>query len=208
VFADLDETIRRLLVEQVPIDSAQVDVSFDTPDREWSGRLTRPAVNCFLFDVHENLEFRELDWERVASNGGSTVNIKRAPARIDATYHVTTWARVPEDEHRLLWRVLSALMRHPVLPEHMLEGSLKEQPFPVPARAAQLENGGRPNAADLWQALDNRIRPSIAYSVTLALDPQDVITQPLVFSRHARVYDLDGSASESVAMRPVTPKSP
>jgi len=33
-------------------------LSFEEPDREWSGRLSRPTVNCFLYDVRENHEFR------------------------------------------------------------------------------------------------------------------------------------------------------
>src|SRR5579872_2360538 len=59
MFADLDETIRQLLIHGVPLDLSEVDVSFDAPDREWSGRLSRPTVNCFLYDVRENLEMRQ-----------------------------------------------------------------------------------------------------------------------------------------------------
>ncbi len=52
MFADLDETIRDLLIKNVPIDLTEVDISFEAPDREWSGRLSRPTVNCFLYDVN------------------------------------------------------------------------------------------------------------------------------------------------------------
>src|SRR2546425_13010782 len=102
MFADLDETIRQLLIRFVPLDLTEVDVSFEAPDRDWSGRLSRPTVNCFLYDVRENLELRRTDWEVQRKNGEGTS--KRLPARIDATYQITVWARAPEDEHRLLWR--------------------------------------------------------------------------------------------------------
>jgi hypothetical protein len=38
------------------------------------------------------------------------------------------------------------------------------------------------NVGDLWSALDNRIRPALTYVVTLALDPELVVTTPVVLS--------------------------
>jgi hypothetical protein len=187
MLADLDETIRQILIRDVPLDLADVDISFDAPDREWSGRLSRPTVNCYLYDVRENHEFRETDWEVQRTNEG--VVRHKAPLRIDVSYQVTVWARGAEDEHGLLWRVLSALLRKPILPADILQGELKDQPFPIPARSAQPELGPK-NAAELWQALDNRIRPGLTYVVTLALSPDVRSASPLVFTRHARFkYD-------------------
>lgn len=186
VFADLDDTIKQLLIRHVPLDLSGVDVSFEAPDREWSGRLSRPTVNCFLYDVRENLEFRQTDWEIERHNG--TATLRKGPVRIDTTYQVTVWARAPEDEHHLLWGVLSALMRHQTLPEDVLQGGLKTQSQPLHVQVAQ-PNQARSNPADLWQAVDNRIRPALTYVVTLALDPQVTFTSPLVFTRTARVRD-------------------
>jgi hypothetical protein len=105
--------------------------------------------------------------------------------RINVTYNVTVWARAPEDEHRLLWRVLTALARHPVLNHDTLLGGLKDQPFPIMARVAKPEVA-RTNPADLWQALDNRIRPSLTYLLSLGLDLDAVFTSPMVFTSIAR----------------------
>jgi hypothetical protein len=195
VFADLDETVRQLLIRHVPLDLATVDVSFDAPDREWSGRLSRPTVNCFLYDVRENEDLREMAWDysRDARNG--TVQRRKLPIRINATYNVTVWARAPEDEHRLLWRVLSALARQPVLQLDVLEGGLKEQPFPVLTKVAKPETA-RTNPADLWQALDNRIRPSLTYVLTLALDPDTIFTSPMVFTAITRTRDMRAVEAE------------
>ncbi|MBI4492833.1 MAG: DUF4255 domain-containing protein [Chloroflexi bacterium] len=190
MFADLDETIRQLLVCHVPLDLAEVDISFEAPDREWSGRLSRPTVNCFLFAVQENLELREYGWE--VQRGERTATRQRGPVRVDAAYQVTSWARAPEDEHRLLWRVLAALARHPILPQDLLQGSLKDQPVPVPARVARPDAKPQVNPADLWQALENRIRPAIHYSVTLALDLEVVFTSPMAFTRAVRMDQLNG----------------
>ena len=177
MFADLDETIRQMLIRGVPLDPSEIEISFDTPDREWSGRLTRPAVNCFLYDVRENVKLRVNSWEVRHENNLATK--QKGPIRIDATYQVSAWARVPEDEHRLLWRVLATLVRYPTLPEDLLRGDLKEQPFPIATSVAQPDQMPA-NYADLWQALDNRIRPVLTYVVTLALRPDVVEVTPLV----------------------------
>ena len=189
MFADLDETIRNLLIRHVPLNLSEVDVSFDAPDREWSGRLSRPTVNCFLYDVRENEDLREVAWDLTRDHTKGTVTRKKLPSRFNATYNVTVWARAPEDEHRLLWRVLSALARHPALPDELLQGALADQPFPILARVAKPEQG-RTNPADLWQALDNRIRPSLTYITTLALDPEVEFVSPFTLSTSTRMQEL------------------
>jgi hypothetical protein len=179
LFADLDESIRQLLIQHVPLDPSEIEISFDTPDREWSGRLTRPTVNCFLYDVRENLKLRKLGWETrrdVANNVGTRV---RPPMRVDATYQITAWSRAREDEHLLLWRLMLALARFPTLPETVLQGDLMtKQPMPIPTSVAQPDQMPA-NYADLWQALDNRIRPVLTYVVTLVLDPESIFSSPL-----------------------------
>src|SRR5919206_154962 len=138
MFADLDETIRELLIKRVPLDLSEVDVSFEAPDREWSGRLSRPTVNCYLYDVRENHEFRETDYELERRNGVALRT--KAPIRIDVSYQVTVWARAAEDEHRLLWRVLGALLRAARPPEGFLQGGL------LPPGVDRLFNQGGPGA--------------------------------------------------------------
>jgi hypothetical protein len=197
MFADLDETIRELLIKRVPIDLTEVDLSFEAPDREWSGRLSRPTINCFLYDVRENLDLRQTDWEVQKKNGASTS--RRFPARIDATYQVTVWARAPEDEHRLLWRVLVALFRNPILDDSLLQGQLKNQQYQTRAVVVQ-PSQARANPAELWQALDNRIRPALTYTVTVPLDLDIEYTSPMVFTRRTRLFgqDPDEPAAEGI----------
>jgi len=190
LFADLDETIRQILIAGVPLDLSEVDVSFDAPDRDWSGRLSRPTVNCFLYDVRENLELRATDFETMRNNGNGTSTSRRLPARIDATYQITIWARAPEDEHHRLWRVLAVLFRQPVLADDILQGGLKGQPFPTHAKIIQ-PNQARANPAEMWQSIDNRIRPALTYTVTIPLDPELVFTDPMVFTRRMRVFGED-----------------
>jgi hypothetical protein len=205
VFAELDDTIRQLLTRYVPLDLAQVDVSFEAPDREWSGRLSRPTVNCFLYDVHQNIERRDSDWQVTRDDATRAVTRKKGPLRIDATYYLTVWARAAEDEHRLLWRVMAALARFPVIPEAVLADGLRDQPFPLQTRLAQPDQT-RTSATDLWQALDNRVRPSLSYVVTLALDSTIEFTSPMVFTRVARVRStINGSGDAEQLVHSVLP---
>lgn len=183
MIADLDETIRRLLQQELPIKNGEIEIKFDQPKREWSARLNRPTVNLFLYDLRENPVLRQHGWEQIAGNGNGRgdnqlAHLKRTPLRVDCFYMLTTWASDSEDEHRLLSSALLALFRFPVLPADRLVGSLKKQPFEVPARLANHDR--LTNPAEVWSSLDNEMRPSISYIITLALDPWVEITAPLV----------------------------
>jgi hypothetical protein len=183
MIADLDETIRKLLQQELPIKNGEIEIKFDQPKREWSAHLNRPTVNLFLYDLRENPVLRQHGWEQIAGNGNGRgdnqlAHLKRTPFRVDCFYMLTTWASDPEDEHRLLSSTLLALFRFPVLPADRLMGSLKKQPFEVPARLANHDR--LTNPAEVWSSLDNEMRPSISYIITLALDPWAEITAPLV----------------------------
>ncbi len=179
MIADLDETIRQLLTEEMPIKNGEVDIVFDQPKREWSARLSKPTLDFFLYDVRENVTLRHHEWERLSNQGkGDLAHLKRTPYRVDCSYMITAWAADPEDEHRLLSRCLVALFRHPVLPQEILAGSLKHQKFEIQASLAQTEKLRNP--AELWSAMDNEMRPSIPYMLTIALDPWTAVTGPLV----------------------------
>jgi len=184
MIADLDETLRRLLIAELPVKNGEIEISFDQPKREWSARLTRPTVNLFLYDLRENPILRQHQWEQLSGtsgngNGGDRLaHLKRTPYRVDCLYMLTTWAAEPEDEHRLLTRSLLALFRFPVLPQALLVGSLAGQPFPLQTHLASHDR--LTNPAEVWASLDNEMRPSVSFIITLALDPWTEITSPLV----------------------------
>jgi len=178
MLADLDETLRQLLIAEIPVKNGEVEISFDQPKREWSGRLSRPSINLFLYDVRENNVLRQHQWERLPDNGDGRAHLKRSPFRVDCFYMLTTWAAEPDDEHRLLTRAMLALFRFPILPEDRLVGSLKSPPFEIQARLAAHDR--LTNPAEVWSSLDNDLRPSVSYVVTLALDPWKEISGPVV----------------------------
>ena len=182
MIADLDRTIEELLIRELPIKNGEIDIKFDQPKREWSARLARPTINFFLYDVRENNVLRQHQWQKVAMQNGrltpNQVQQKRTPFRIDCHYMMTVWATEPQDEHRLMSRSLMALFRHPIIPSDVLMGDLKDQPFKLQAWLGSHDK--LTNPAEIWGSLDNEIRPSISYIVTLAIDPWQVLSTPLV----------------------------
>lgn len=185
---DLDEFLRQLLIREIPIRSNEVDIAFDQPSREWSGRLNRPTLNLFLHDLRENNQLRRNEWEFIEKREGKLTK-RRPHFRLDLHYMITAWAAETDDEHRLLTRTLMALLRWPKLPIEDLPESLQDQPVPVPLRPAHHDQLRNP--ADIWSALDNEIRPAVSCAITLALNPFKVVTEPLVRTRelvvgHAR----------------------
>jgi hypothetical protein len=194
MIADLDETIKELLKAELPIKNGEIDVKFDQPKREWSAKLTRPTVNFYLYDVRENNVLRRHQWEQMANGGNGRDNLarlKRTPFRVDCYYMITAWASEAEDEHRLLSRCLLALFRHPLLPAERMAGSMKHQQFDVQARLANHDK--LTNPAEVWSALDNEMRPSVSYIITLALDPWTEVTGPIV-----RTFTMRAGQTESL----------
>jgi hypothetical protein len=180
MIADLDETLRQLLIEELPVKNGEIDISFHQPKREWSTRINRPTINLFLYDLRENPILRQKQWERtvVKGNGANLASHKQSPLRMDCFYMLTTWANEPDDEHRLLTRALLALSRFPLLPADRLIGTLQNPPFDIQAHLANHDR--LTNPAEVWSALDNEMRPSISYIITLALDPWTEVTGPIV----------------------------
>ncbi|HMA38099.1 MAG TPA: Pvc16 family protein [Chloroflexia bacterium] len=201
---DLDETIKDMLVRGVPLDLSEIDISFEAPTSEWSASLARPTVNCYLYHLVENQELRQNQWEmdRVLGGRRNGTARHRMPFRVDACYYVTSWANEPEDEHRLLWRVLASLMRHSFLPKDCLQGTLTGQDWPMPTRVAQPEAPIK-NPSDFWSSMEGPIRAGFNYIVTLPLDPERMFEIPLVLTRRvrARLLDDPGPAQELVTIQ-------
>lgn len=179
---DLDDTLKELLVKKVPIDLATIDIKFEMPDKDWESKLSaKPTINLYLYDIRENQELRSN--ERFLARDGTTGTETVAPTRIDFAYLITTWTKEIADEHRLLGRVLKTLLQYPSLPADVLKGemanqSMAGQPLPLRSWVAQPEK--TPNAWDFWGAIDGRVKASLSYLVTVAVQPFAPIEVDLV----------------------------
>jgi len=194
VIADLDDTLKQLLIQRTPLDPVQVDINFEVPDREWSAGLAKPTLNLYLYDIRENLELRETHWETELQEGRG-VGHRHAPVRIDLAYLITAWTRAIEDEHRLLWQALSTCCRYPLLPAELLQGGLKGQQRPVRLSAAR-GDGALKDPADFWAALDNQPKPSVNLVVTLELDTEMTTTAPPVTEVRVSVDSFERAARQ------------
>jgi hypothetical protein len=179
---DLDDTIRKLILERCGFSSTEVEISFKPPTADWQAGLTRPTINCYLYDIVENLELRETSPEYEKKYQDRIVIRRGRPLRVDVTYFVTAWTTEVEDEHEILWRVLSALANANPLPEELLEGRLAEQPFPLATRAAY-RNDELPKLTDVWTVMNTEYRPTINYTVTVALERTLEEPIPMVFAK-------------------------
>ncbi len=196
MISDLNETIRQLLIQKGAFDPAEVDISFETPDREWAASINKPTVNVYLYDVRENHQLRSTEWIVEKDQNGIATR-KKNPNRIDLSYLITVWTNDIEDAHRLLWHVLQTLSRYPELPVELLSGQLVGQEYRIKTTTAQ-PNGLFSNPADFWTALDNELKPSINYVVTLALDLDVAFTAPLVKTKVIEVKAPDTKAERLV----------
>jgi hypothetical protein len=130
-----------------------------------------------MYDLRENNVLRQHQWDQIREEKGK-VTRKRSPMRVDCFYMLTTWAADPEDEHRLMTRCLMALFRHPIIPEEVMVGAMQKPLFEVQARLAAHDR--LTNPAEVWSSLDNEMRPSVSYIISLALDPWQEIDTPAV----------------------------
>lgn len=173
---DLDATLRAILMKNGNFGS-EIEVSFDLPSREWAGRLSRPTLNCWCFDLRENLKLRSA--ERQVQRNGNSSQITRPPKRMDLNYLVTAWARKIEDEHRLFWRALSVLKPITLLAPEQCEGALRYQNLDIPITVADM-SVCPVNLVDLWGVMDNQMHLGFTLQATVELDTLMVQDVPLV----------------------------
>jgi hypothetical protein len=167
MLADLDETLRTLLRAELERHGFEgVDIAFDAPAREWSGQLSKPTVNVFLYDLREAESLRTSEWSRMQRDGRTVEG--RPPMVMECSYAITAWTQAVEDEHRLLSQVLGILYAFPELPQERLNGRLANghQAWPIKARVGQ----GKGEKSDFWSAVGGQYKVSLDYVVRLSVE--------------------------------------
>jgi Pvc16 N-terminal domain len=161
--ADLDEALRVLLKRELERHGFEgVEIAFDAPSREWSGKLTGPTVNLFLYDLREATSGATHSADERRANGKA--EITSPPLKLEATYAITAWTKAVEDEHRLLSQVLAIVHTHRQVPEDLLEGRL--------SAAGEIDTVvGRPmeEKAEFWSAVGGQYKPSIDFAVRIGI---------------------------------------
>src|SRR3954469_22733121 len=95
--ADLDEALRKLLRRELERHGFEgVEVAFDAPSKEWSGKLTSPTVVLFLYDLRGAVARASVSPSGGRGNGRAIVT--PPPLRLELTCSVTAWTKAVEDE--------------------------------------------------------------------------------------------------------------
>jgi hypothetical protein len=197
MLADLDESLRGLLKGELERHGFEgIEIAFDAPTREWSGQLSAPAVNLFLYDLRESEEHRESGWTR--QRIGNEFLEAPPPMVMEISYAITAWAQAVEDEHRLLSQVLSLLYSFPTLPTEVLNGRLRNgsQPFSIRAKVGQAKG----DKADFWTAVGGQYKASLDYVVRLSVESGSRRQVPQVRTQTIRTHMIDAPASAVVEM--------
>ena len=182
MFADLDESLRQMLIRETPLPANEVDIAFERPDRDQTARFSRPTVDLFLFGIDENLDLGETGWE--VTRNGNNATLRWPPVRVDVRYLLTVWAQAIDDEHTLLYHVYRTVKRFPELPADLLQGAMARQPRPVYLR---VDSGEFSALMDLWNAMDNTVKPALLLRATVCVDLNDVREVPQVRTSGLRI---------------------
>ena len=194
---DLDKTIETIFIEEGKINKQEIDISFEQPNGEWSAQLRRPTLNCWCFDLRENLKLRSMDRSVARNNNQGKITF---PARrIDLTYLVTAWARKIEDEHHLIWRALGALKRVPKREPEKCEGNLRYQQHEIQFLVADMSHI-QTNIVDLWSVLENQMRLGFTVTATIELDTEIGFEAPLVLEGIVRVGQTTSPSDEELSV--------
>lgn len=174
---DLDESLRALVQRDV-LNGTKVDVSFEAPNREWAAKRQGPALNLYLYDVHEDTQRRRDQFEEHRNGRGRVTDRTQPPRRFKLAYLITAWTQRPEDEHRLLSAMLGCFLSYDVLPNDVLQGSLADQDEEVRATIG-LPLPPERSLSDVWTALGGELKPSLDLVVTVPFPPLVPREQPV-----------------------------
>ena len=197
MLADLDETLRGMLKDELGRHGFEgIEIAFEAPTREWSGQLSAPAVNLFLYDMRESEDDRPSGWTK--QRVGDEWVEGPPPLVMEVSYAITAWAQAVEDEHRLLSQVLAVLYAYPHLPEDALNGRLRNgsQALTIKAKVGQAKG----DKADFWTAVGGQFKASLDYVVRLSVESGVRRQVPQVRTQTIRTRMIDGPPGAVVEM--------
>lgn len=198
---DVDESLRALVRREVT-NGSNVELSFEAPTKEWSAKRQGPTLNLYLYDIREDLERRQVQYEEIRDERGIVVDRRQPARKFKLEYLITAWTQRPEDEHRLLSAVLSAFAVSDALPADVLQGALAEAGEPIRATIA-LPLGPDRSLADVWNALGGELKPSLDLIITAPFGGRHQHAGPPVLEGpYLRLLGPDGEPLERVRPRP------
>ncbi|MER5779575.1 DUF4255 domain-containing protein [Streptomyces sp. NPDC002039] len=201
---EVDEMLKGLLGGGA-LTGSGMEVAFEAPTRDWAARRNAPVVNCYLYDIREDVARRQRGHVGIRDERDVVVRRSRPPRWFRLSYLVTAWTKTPLDEHRLLSAVLATLLPREVVPPDELPGSLGTLGLSVPLSVAGIQTESR-SLAEIWSALGGELKPSLDLVVTVPFPayPDYDAGPPVTEGATLRVGGLDGdpAVSEGRSHRP------
>jgi hypothetical protein len=164
MITEVDDALRALVRGAV----GDVEVAFDAPTKDWAARRNAPTVDVYLYDVREDVKRRASGILAERDADGTVVSRQDPPRHFALSYLVTAWTQRPEDEHRLLDRVLAGLVSLDSLPPEHLVGTLAGFGGAVPLTAGMPPAQDR-SVTDVWTSLGGELKPSVEVVVVAPL---------------------------------------
>lgn len=181
---EVDQSIKNLLFTELRkatngLVHAEDQIVVGPPDAAAS--VDHPQIHLFLHDVHENVTLRDQSFEIRRGASEWEVGKSRKATRLNLSYLLTTHAKDPGTEHRLLGESIGVLLRHGFVPEEHLVGSLKPfQEEAVVLSVAQRDHWAHADGPKVWQATGLPLRPFVGIVAAAMFDPFETRTVRLV----------------------------
>ncbi|MGD9731777.1 MAG: Pvc16 family protein [Desulfamplus sp.] len=161
----LDDTIKEIICKTI---DSNLNFSFKAPTADWSGKLnTGCTVNCYFYQIKDALQLNERSRtiQRMPSKEGNFVAGIRVqpPIYMDCHYLITVWNHdYPEEEHHLLWKILSILYQQSEIAFSGSDSHLRSR--------IGRQDSAEFNSIEFWSSMQNPVRPSIQWIVTVPME--------------------------------------
>lgn len=188
----IDESLESFLRAVVPLSAADVDVSFEPPERTWSAKLNRPTVNLFLWDIKRSADRARAGVEQFERDG---VLMRRLVLpRVELRYLITAWTSEHADERALLGALLQSVLAYGAVPEEHVAAPLRDL---SPLTFLLTRSGDA--KMDVFKALEGQLKPALDLLIVTDVDTGLARpTAPGVSDVGVSVSDPDGGHRTAV----------
>ncbi|REF28306.1 uncharacterized protein DUF4255 [Xenorhabdus cabanillasii] len=186
IIIEVNKALNAILSQYLQIPGSQIDIRFDLP--EINSTQSEPTVSVFLYDIHEDLQLRTAEPRRY---NPATSTLLPGWVNINCNYLITYWdANKPSSDSsspdsqpdnqaaQVMTRVLNALINN-----RQLTGIPGAYTRVIP----QQENLN--SLGNFWQALGNRPRLSLLYSITVPMKLGDIGNNVIPVSKTSASID-------------------
>ncbi|REF28301.1 uncharacterized protein DUF4255 [Xenorhabdus cabanillasii] len=203
IIIEVNKALNAILSQYLQMPGSQINIRFDLP--EINSTQSEPTVSVFLYDIHEELQLRTAEPRRY---NPATSTLLPGWVNINCNYLITYWdANKPSSDSsspdsqpdnqaaQVMTRVLNALINN-----RQLTGIPGAYTRVIP----QQENLN--SLGNFWQALGNRPRISLLYSITVPMKLKNIENNIISISQISATVDQKSSLDSSQINQALTDK--